>query len=84
MHRSSSIVLLFLPICGAFVKNYRYLDICGNHNAKKFYVDYGTSGVLMADFENRVAELEGGGSAEGKCTVDFITCPSCVIEIKFK
>ncbi|XP_076265978.1 CUB and LDLa domain [Rhynchophorus ferrugineus] len=80
---SLSLILLLLPICGAFVKNYRYLDICGNHNAKKFYIDYGTSGVLLADFENRAVD-SGGGFTEGKCTVDFITCPSCVIEIKFK
>ncbi|XP_030768359.1 uncharacterized protein LOC115891900 [Sitophilus oryzae] len=71
----------------AFTKDYTYLDICSKHYSRKLYVEYGTSGVLLADYStgsSRNNNNNNGGYKEGNCSVDFITCPYCIIEIQFK
>lgn len=51
-------------------------DICGLNNGKRFYLEYNESGSLTAEQKNSTSYI--------RCTVEFITCPSCVIEIQFR
>ncbi|KAJ8938488.1 hypothetical protein NQ318_020804 [Aromia moschata] len=58
-------------------------DICGGNNGNKFYLEHGVSGTLYADFENNVWHSKNKNRTSNRCTIEFITCPSCVIDINF-
>ena len=58
----------------ASLKDYKHLDICGSHNSRKLYVEYGSSGVLSAEYKNRL-ELENKYNSsvlQKKCEIEFI------------
>lgn len=60
-------------------------DICGLHNGKRFYLEYNETGSLTAEQEcNIFQQQKKNGTSYIRCTVEFITCPSCVIEIQFR
>ncbi|CAG9865067.1 unnamed protein product [Phyllotreta striolata] len=59
-------------------------DICGPNNGKRFYLEPGESGSLSADYKHILSPQTGNNSSYNKCTVEFITCPSCVIDIQFR
>ncbi|CAH1122587.1 unnamed protein product [Ceutorhynchus assimilis] len=79
--------IIFLHFSVAFLKDYKSIDICNLHNARKLYVEYGTSGGLLANYKNQVQDksrfLEQNVSQK-KCSIELITCPSCVIHISFQ
>lgn len=60
-------------------------DICGLNNRKRFYLEYNESGSLTANQQYNVMDHRSkNGSTFVRCTVEFITCPSCIIEIHFR
>lgn len=60
-------------------------DICGVNNGKRFYLENGESGSLMADYRNNIQTSKNNASeAYRRCTVEFVTCPSCVIHVQFR
>ncbi|XP_050310422.1 uncharacterized protein LOC126746290 isoform X2 [Anthonomus grandis grandis] len=63
----------------AFLKDYKSIDICSLFNSRKVYVEYGTSGDLLANYTNH-----GATDSTKQCSIALITCPSCVIHLKFK
>ncbi|XP_066155187.1 uncharacterized protein Culd isoform X2 [Euwallacea fornicatus] len=70
----------------AFLNIYNSLDICAVSHFNKLHVDYGTSGELLAEQNNQPVGKDFEhyqNISERKCIVELITCPSCVIRIKF-
>lgn len=67
-----------------FLRDRNHIDICSLRYSKKLYVEYGTSGELLADFKNGYYEVEGNSQPQGKCRVELITCPSCIIHLEVK
>ncbi|XP_018561907.1 uncharacterized protein LOC108904022 [Anoplophora glabripennis] len=64
--------------------NSQFNDICGLNNGKRFYLEHGESGFMVADYKNNVwHERNKNVSAGNKCTLEFVTCPSCIVNIKF-
>lgn len=59
-------------------------DICGLNNGKRFYLEYNEAGSLSANQQNNICERKGNGTSYVRCTVEFVTCPSCIIEINFR
>lgn len=60
-------------------------DICGLNNGKKFYLEYTESGSLTANQQYNVLDHQSKNSSSYiRCTVEFITCPSCIIEVHFR
>ncbi|VEN52584.1 unnamed protein product, partial [Callosobruchus maculatus] len=61
----------------------QYNDICGLHHGKKFFLEHGESGSVVADFKDNVVETNAS-STYSRCKVEFVTCSSCIIEIQFR
>lgn len=60
-------------------------DICGSNNGKRFYLEFNETGSLSAEQEFNIWHRQKINSTSYvRCTVEFITCPSCIIEIKFR
>ncbi|XP_060528515.1 uncharacterized protein LOC132703346 [Cylas formicarius] len=60
------------------------LDICGQNNGRRLFAEYGNSEILAASFENYLpSNLRFGDGSQGRCSVELITCPSCIIQLKF-
>lgn len=59
-------------------------DICGLNNGKRFYLEYNESGSLTANQQYNVLNQQRNTTTYVRCTVEFITCPSCIIEINFR
>ncbi|XP_066260851.1 uncharacterized protein Culd isoform X2 [Euwallacea similis] len=71
----------------AFLNIYNSLDICTVSRSNKLHVDYGTSGELLAEQNNQPVGKDFEhyqNISERKCIVELITCPSCIIHIKFQ
>lgn len=82
-----TLLVFFISILNfstGFLKDRNYIDICSLRYSKKLYVEYGTSGDLLADFKNSYYEVKGNAQPQGKCRVEFITCPSCIIHLEVK
>ncbi|CAH1100680.1 unnamed protein product [Psylliodes chrysocephalus] len=62
----------------------QFNDICGPNNGKRFYLEPGENGSLLGDIKHNVFVQSKNISMYNKCTVEFITCPSCVIEVQFR
>ncbi|CAH0555023.1 unnamed protein product [Brassicogethes aeneus] len=78
-------LMFFIVLSFADSKVLDLYKICNQHYAKRVYLEYGEYGTLTAkmeptDFQNKVHSAYG---SHRKCSVEFITCPSCVIRIKF-
>ncbi|XP_068897152.1 uncharacterized protein Culd, partial [Tenebrio molitor] len=60
-------------------------DICGHINGQRIYLEYGETGTLEAKYENNIFDrfVRSRSGAQKRCTVEFISCPSCIIKIKF-
>lgn len=67
-----------------FLQDRNDIDICSLRYSKKLYVEYGSSGALLADFKNGYYEVESDSQPQGKCMVELITCPSCIIHLEVK
>lgn len=66
-------------------------DICGVQNGRRMYLELGEKGVLYArnvSFVRNDARQEGsraytGNSSHAQCSLELVTCPSCVIVATF-
>lgn len=74
----------FLFISFAGFANSEFYDICGLNNGKRFYLEHGESGSLVADYKSNIWHEQNNISVSNKCSLEFITCPSCIVNIKFK
>ncbi|XP_056637208.1 uncharacterized protein LOC130445542 [Diorhabda sublineata] len=80
-------LLIFLYLIS--IVNSTLNDICGGNNGKRFYLEPGESGTLVAEFKNNILlhnydNNNNNNTLYNKCTVEFITCPSCIIDIQFR
>lgn len=77
-------VVNFLFIFTTYV-NSQFNDICGVNNGKRFYLEHGESASLVADYKNNIwHEQNKNISSSNKCTLEFVTCPSCIVSFKFR
>lgn len=74
---------------GAVVRNE---DICGPQSGRRFYLELGDQGILYAknvSFIKNEPRLQASriystNSSHDHCSLDLVTCPSCVISLTFK
>ena len=74
---------------GAVVRNE---DICGAQNGRRFYVELGDQGILYAKnvtfIKNeprlQASTIYASNSSHDQCSLELVTCPSCVISLTFK
>ncbi|XP_058789509.1 uncharacterized protein LOC131663241 isoform X2 [Phymastichus coffea] len=68
-------------------------DICGPHNGRRLYLELGEQGVLSADnvtFVKNSPQQDASrpyatsNSSHDQCSLELVTCPSCVITVTFK
>nr|XP_023018488.1 uncharacterized protein LOC111507426 isoform X1 [Leptinotarsa decemlineata] len=77
-------VLNIIIVSSIFTESYlQFDDICGITNGKRLYLEHGETGSLLANFRNNVS-IRRNMTSYNRCSVEFITCPSCIIEIKFR
>ncbi|XP_063931591.1 uncharacterized protein LOC135143609 isoform X3 [Zophobas morio] len=60
-------------------------DICGHINGQRIYLDHGEAGTLEAKFHSNIIDrFVKSKLSQKRCTVEFISCPSCIVNIKFR
>ncbi|XP_078045991.1 CUB and LDLa domain isoform X2 [Augochlora pura] len=67
-------------------------DICGAQNGRRLYLELGEKGILYAknvSFARTEARQDGSriytnNSSHAQCTLELVTCPSCVIIVTFQ
>lgn len=80
-----------LATTGNIVRNE---DICGPHNGRRLYLELGEKGILYAKNVTFVRNLPRQlmprlysttiNSSHHQCSLELVTCPSCVIVVTFK
>lgn len=60
----------------------QYEDICGHLNNRRIYLELGDIGYLTADHTNFDLTLKNQ-TVHNECNLEIITCPSCLIRVKF-
>ncbi|XP_008198359.3 uncharacterized protein Culd [Tribolium castaneum] len=58
-------------------------DICGHINGQRLFLDHGETGTLQANYSNNIFDRFYKNKPEKRCTVELVSCPSCVIKITF-
>lgn len=72
----------FHPILS--IKSINYENICGHLNNRRIYLELGEHGYLTAEHVNSgVIKFSKNQSIHNECNLEIITCPSCIISIKF-
>ncbi|KAL2727704.1 uncharacterized protein V1477_016980 [Vespula maculifrons] len=89
--RYVTIVVLcwFTVIYGNVVRNE---DICGTHNGRRLYLELGEKGILYAKNvsfiknapRQQTSRIYATNSSHDQCSLELVTCPSCVIIVTFK
>lgn len=69
-------------------------DICGFHNGRRLYLELGEKGILYArnitfirNSPRQLPRLYATttiNSSHHQCSLELVTCPSCVIVVTFK
>ncbi|RZB39741.1 uncharacterized protein BDFB_009155, partial [Asbolus verrucosus] len=61
-------------------------DICGRINGQRIYLEHGEAGTLVAKYDNNIFDdfSSEKTNIQKRCNVEFISCPSCIIKIRFK
>ncbi|CAL1684988.1 unnamed protein product [Lasius platythorax] len=81
-----------LAISGHIVRNE---DICGSHNGRRLYLELGEKGILYAknvtfvrnsprQLAPRLYSTSITNGSHHQCSLELVTCPSCVIVVTFK
>ncbi|XP_018326251.1 uncharacterized protein LOC108737696 [Agrilus planipennis] len=65
-----------------------YHEICGEFTGRRMYLELGEEGVLTARNESNLREYHykhqlHNISTHSQCSLELITCPSCIISLKF-
>ncbi|XP_046816816.1 uncharacterized protein LOC124423292 isoform X1 [Vespa crabro] len=79
----------FTVIYGNVVRNE---DICGTHNGRRLYLELGEKGILYAKNvsfiknapRQQTSRIYATNSSHDQCSLELVTCPSCVIIVTFK
>lgn len=84
----SIFVILILTPQETLSKSFRMDDICGEMNGRRIYLELGEEGTIIAKRENIYRNytklLSKQDSFSNKeCSLELITCPSCIIRLKF-
>lgn len=59
-------------------------DICKDLNGKKIFLDYGEGGEIYAKNVNIESNINMPNYISHKeCIIELVTCPSCIINVKF-
>ncbi|XP_029171750.1 uncharacterized protein LOC114941072 isoform X2 [Nylanderia fulva] len=69
-------------------------DICGSHNGRRLYLELSEKGILYAknvtfvrnsrQLTSRLYSTTITNSSHHQCSLELVTCPSCVIVVTFK
>lgn len=59
------------------------IDICSNIKDRRIYLEFNESGILSAKRNLNNTEFRTGDGVGRECEIEIITCPSCVINLKF-
>ncbi|XP_011502025.1 PREDICTED: uncharacterized protein LOC105365530 [Ceratosolen solmsi marchali] len=84
------ILLVILWIAGSEAESIRNESICGPYNGRRLYLELGESGILRADNVTLTKNARGtsrtyaGNSSHDQCSLELVTCPSCIITLTFK
>ncbi|XP_022906058.2 uncharacterized protein [Onthophagus taurus] len=73
------IAFLFLTI--QVVKPIHHDEICGGFDGRRLYLELGEHGTLFSSHHNSTQDRNG--FEHGQCTLEIVTCPSCVIAVHF-
>ncbi|XP_044001976.1 uncharacterized protein LOC122848162 isoform X2 [Aphidius gifuensis] len=86
--------LVIIAIYGLIIVNcdlIRNEDICGQHNGRRLYLEFGDKGILYARNITFIKNIKDNGkkiyvsnSSHDKCSLEIVTCPSCAIVVTFK
>lgn len=58
-----------------------YDEICGGFDGRRLYLQLGEHGTLLANTDNNLIE---NSSDYKHCSLEIVTCPSCIISIQFR
>ncbi|XP_015185503.1 PREDICTED: uncharacterized protein LOC107071221 isoform X2 [Polistes dominula] len=83
------VLYCFTVIYGNVVRNE---DICGTHNGRRLYLELGEKGILYAKNitfvknspRQQSSRIYATNSSHDQCSLELVTCPSCVIIVTFK
>ncbi|KAI4502147.1 hypothetical protein M0802_002829 [Mischocyttarus mexicanus] len=83
------VLCCFAVIYGNVVRNE---DICGTHNGRRLYLELGEKGILYAKNVSFIknsprqqsSRIYATNSSHDQCSLELVTCPSCVIIVTFK
>ncbi|XP_014608718.1 PREDICTED: uncharacterized protein LOC106789207 isoform X2 [Polistes canadensis] len=83
------VLCCFTVIYGNVVRNE---DICGTHNGRRLYLELGEKGILYAKNisfiknspRQQSSRIYATNSSHDQCSLELVTCPSCVIIVTFK
>ncbi|XP_031835630.2 CUB and LDLa domain isoform X2 [Nomia melanderi] len=86
------VILWWLVVANTEGDVVRNEDICGAHNGRRLYLELGEKGILYArnvSFAKTEARQDGtriyaNNSSHAQCSLELITCPSCVIIVTFQ
>ncbi|XP_031783637.1 uncharacterized protein LOC100679837 isoform X2 [Nasonia vitripennis] len=86
------ILLTVAWLSASFADVVRNEDICGPHNGRRLYVELGEQGILYAANVSLVknsprqdtSRAYTANSSHDQCSLELVTCPSCVITLTFK
>ncbi|XP_024945613.1 uncharacterized protein LOC107272410 isoform X4 [Cephus cinctus] len=83
------VIVGYFAVSGNVIRNE---DICGPHNGRRLYLELGEQGVLYAKNisfvknapRQQVSRVYVTNSSHDQCSLELVTCPSCVITVTFK
>ncbi|CRL03322.1 CLUMA_CG016193, isoform A [Clunio marinus] len=72
----------------SYQRSFRQSEICGYHNGHRKYLELGDNGEMFASnitIPQNVKDITKGfnQSLTLQCSLELVTCPSCIIKIKF-
>lgn len=76
------LLLIFLISFGDGIKIVQHEDICGHLNNRRIYLELGDVGYLTVDQTKNDLTLKNLTN-HNECNLEIITCPSCLIHVKF-
>ncbi|KAK2584190.1 hypothetical protein KPH14_006617 [Odynerus spinipes] len=85
-------IVLFYWLVVTYGNVVRNEDICGVHNGRRLYLELGEKGILYAKNvsfiknapRQQASRIYTTNSSHDQCSLELVTCPSCVIIVTFK
>lgn len=80
--RTRSLINFLATIYAVFAIHHE--NICGHLNNRRIYLELGETGYLTTDHTNNEDLTNNKNQTiHNECNLEIITCPSCVINVKF-